>query len=439
MSWVSIEGGAVKTTVAILFAVLVLISSLASANESASFVISGSVAGKNGDPVLAYNTDLDQFLVVWANSTDNKARCRVVKTGGNLGGNPVTVSKKTVGEDLAVAYNSKTKEYLVAFGTYTNGDYANTLYIQRVSSQGALRGGAVKVAFESKKLNWRPALVYNPIDNVYLLIWSKEGLYTADGGDYSAATDGIYARFISSSGALQGAESLVQKMAYQTKDGNVWHLGYQRFALGWQTLTSRYGILASHVVSPDKADDPRNQTIDFLSLSDAGALVGSSRKVSAVGVGDRSSYVSMTQDITTGKWLAAWENKWKEGSSNEGRIYSRLLTSTGSPSGGERKTFENFEDCGRPSVVFNPDEGNSLVVFATDSDFAGPEAWDIYGQFMAANGSPTGDEFSIAANTTTEAEPAVGYNTEIKKFLVVYTEVYGSGDFRIVGNFVAPK
>lgn len=415
----------------------IAIAFTASHSVAAPVVVSGQVAGRNGEPAVVFNSKLNQFLVVWSNTTDHKIYSRVVRPGGTFGGNPVAVSKKIeAGEEAAAAFNSKDNEYLVVWGTNTTGGYSDTMYLQRISAQGSLRGGTIKLAGESKKLNWHPSVAYSATDKTYFVVWSREGLMTADGGNYQPASDGIYGQFVGADGHPLGTPSLIQKMAYQVKDGKLWHLGYQRMALQWQASTERYGLAANHIVSAESAENQKNQSVDFLSINSNGQLLKSPVKMNSVGVGSDSVSVSLAENTSTGKWLTSWESLAKQGNAEPGRIYSRAATGAGTASGSVKATFDNKQQAGRPALAFNPDKQNFLVVFYADTFFEGGTNFDVLGQFVSGDGVNSGSQVQIAATEVAEAEEAVVYNPQQKNFFVAYTEVTSKDENRILGTFV---
>lgn len=401
-------------------------------SENAAFVVSGSVGGSNGESKIALNTTDDEYLVAWFNSSQKKIYVRVVDSTGAVAGLPVAITSKAAGAVLSVAYNSAANEYLVAWETYSNGKASNTLYTQRVSADGKPVGNPTKVAGESKKLNWHPSIVYNPDDDLYLVVWSKEGLTTADGGNFSQTTDGLYARFMDSAGKAVGNEILVKAMSYERADNYLYHLGYQGYVVRWQPTKKRYGILANHILSPQK-----DIQIEFMATSSSGALVAGPVKVNRKGVDTGSVNTALCLNSTSGQWLALWEDYAELSGSDTAEIDQRMLNTSGNPAGNEAKMFDNDQTSGGPVAAFDPNKGNFFVVFWAD-ELDGGTNINVRGQFIGGSGA-LGKSVSIASSKEAEAEQYAVYDSVSKKYFVVYSLATGQGKLVVYGLFIAPQ
>ncbi len=419
------------------FALWLSVCGLVAAGERASFSISDPLSGKNGHPVISYNSASNQYLVFWVNRTDMKLYCRVVKSTGSPVGNPIAVSTKEVqaGDEFAVAFNTTNKEFLVVWETATDGSASDILYATRVSPLGSIRGKALKIAGQPKKLNWHPAVAYSATDNAYLVIWSKEGLLTPDGGGLPPAPDGICEIFISGEGKPIGGEDLMQEMSYLEKGGWLWHLGYQGFDLHWKDNNS-YALLVNHITA---AGDNGKCDIEFLNINSSGTRVGKATKVNKTAAGNRSVFAALAENTLTGQWLAAWESVSKVSRRTTGRIYTRVLSPTGTPSTPEQVTFNNDQECGLPSLSFNPDKSNFLLALDADINLKYRVNWDVLGQIVAVDGSKSGNVFTIAGGDTSQAEHSLTYNPTAKNYFVAFASVVGANKIKINGTIIQPQ
>ncbi len=415
----------------------VLMIGFAVLNANPLISISDPVTGKNGLPTVVLDPTTKQCLVVWLNKTDQKLFTRIVKGGGAVVGTPTLISTARAGQHYAVAFNSAAKEFLVVWETATTGGGSTSLYVQRVSILGARVGNPVKIAGQPQKLNWRPALAYNATDDNYLVVWSKEGLLTLNADELLSAPDGIYGRFIGSNGKPITTETLIREMSYQEKDGYLWHLGYQGFCLRWSAAKNKFALLANHVFA---AQEQGNEEIVIFFFTSSGVTASGPTKINKTVVGSRSIATSLAENTTTGQWMAAWENIENEEGLIRGSIFTRPIAIGGSPIGIERQTFWNEEEAGLPSLAFNPDKGNYLLVLDADGDLGPNVRWDVYGQFLAADGSSSGRVLIIAySKATSNAEHALLYNPFTKNFFIPYASVAGTKLIKIFGTFVGAQ
>lgn len=405
------------------------------AEEEAAVVISGSLAGKNGRTQVVWNSDTNEYLVAWVNRTEKRVYARIVTGAGTPVGQPAVISTKAAGDNISIAYDSTAGEYLVTWETASTGNVATSLFAQRVGADGRAVGNPTKLAGEQKKLNWRSACIYNPADDVYLVVWSKEGLMTADGGNYSGTTDGLYGRFVGPDGKAVGNAFLIRAMSYQSADGYLVHMSYLGFVVRYQASKKRYAIGTNHVV-----DTEGNQDTEFLATDRNGALVAGPFRVNKSGVGNRSYQAGIAEKTTTGEWLAVWDDIEKVGDAKEGTVYHRMLNTGGAPKGTATATYYNGQECGGPVAAFDPDKGNFLVVHYADSDPENSDTnLDVRGRFVSGTGAVIGQGFNIAASGTNEAEHCVVYNATEKKYFVVYAQVAGSDKIKILGTIVNPS
>lgn len=124
-------------------------------------------------PAVAYNSRDDEYLVVWQHGTGeedisgyNYIRAQRLSWSGALRGSVITVSDATNCQlEPDVAYNSQDNQYLVVWrdGTVNvNG--------QLVMANGSLRGGNFIICDASRQQNY-PSVAYNGHANEYLLAW----------------------------------------------------------------------------------------------------------------------------------------------------------------------------------------------------------------------------------------------------------------------------
>jgi uncharacterized repeat protein (TIGR01451 family) len=145
-------------------------------------------------PALAYG---DKYLIVWQDhrhgNWDIYGQC--IPSEGDQGGSfPITVAPDSQ-ERPDVVYNNVDDEYLVIWQDYRNGNW--DIYGRRISGQCSPLDDEFAVSQESAR-QWRPALAYNSSENQYLAVWW-------DNRDTTTGED-IYGQRLSSKGELLGAD-----------------------------------------------------------------------------------------------------------------------------------------------------------------------------------------------------------------------------------------
>ncbi len=120
-----------------------------------------------GELAVAYNGSGDEYLVVWGGYDTGGADVDVigqrVDADGTLLGQPIVIAQ-AAGDQLwpAVAYDSDLDEYLVVWTDYRD-DVDGDVYGQRVDADGTLLGGVLPIG-DTEALQDRPDVAYNPDD-----------------------------------------------------------------------------------------------------------------------------------------------------------------------------------------------------------------------------------------------------------------------------------
>jgi hypothetical protein len=162
------------------------------------FRVSGSNAtGHEFGAAVAYNPVATQYLVSWSDTRSQATRGwdiygrRVAANGTRVGGDfRISGKDATDWEGTPdVAYNSTANEYLVA---WRDGRSSATrgwdIYGQRVGPDGKRVGGDFRISgYLATNDEDDPAVVYNPANNRYLVVW-------ADNRDESTRGWDIYGR-----------------------------------------------------------------------------------------------------------------------------------------------------------------------------------------------------------------------------------------------------
>lgn len=351
------------------------------------------------NPAVAYNSQNNQYLVVWSGSNDVVGEYeifgqRVDGSNWNLYGANFQISfmgppddPDYDAEDPDVAYNSTDNLYLVVWSGERFADGEFEIWGQRVGSAGNLSGAVVRVSVMGPNLDpdydaLNPAVVYNSVDNQYLVVWE---------GDHTAGT-----------------------------------LVDNEFEI-WARRLSGIGEVID-------ADD---------------------RRMSDMGGSGNANYDARDPDVahnsSNNQYLIVWEgDDTAAGMANdEFEIFGQRLDSSLGGVGPNDFRISTMGpdndpdyDAYDPAIAYNNQDDQYLVVWeGTD---LGPDAWQIYGRRLGSDGSLLGaDRFSLSNsgvgpnNLYVAYNPAVAYDLKNNEYLVVWQDdEMGVGEFEIWGQRV---
>ena len=144
-----------------------------------SSVYTGTNPAVASNPEAAYNN----FLVVFRQDVDrtsqNDVEARIVNPDGTLAASSTHVSSLIGEQGLPdVIYNPTSHEYLVAFQDKSSGVYQITGQI--LSPVNQLVGGKIPISTGATMYEQAPAVVYNPDDNQYLVVWHRDNVATGE-------------------------------------------------------------------------------------------------------------------------------------------------------------------------------------------------------------------------------------------------------------------
>ncbi len=146
-------------------------------------LVGGAISIRNSGafwPAVEYNALADAYLVLWVDVADVngwrlKGRRVDASTGGLLGvefhvsPDPAAISA-IIG---AVAYNSTSHEWFIAYQYNDFNPDQDDVYGQRIGSDGVKIGGAIALVDKSGYQNGAD-VAYNPTDDNYLVVWQEQ-------------------------------------------------------------------------------------------------------------------------------------------------------------------------------------------------------------------------------------------------------------------------
>jgi hypothetical protein len=163
----------------------------------------------NWEPAVAYNSNQDEYLVVWwteedASTHDIWAR-RVDGDGTLLPSFNVAAAPGEKREEPAVAYNSVRDEYLIVYTNWYSGYTTGHVCAKRVNWNGSWIGSEITIRQDAEG-HYHPAVAYNSIDDEYLVVYENrwgDGLVDI----YAQRVRGSDGALLSWSAVASGAEA----------------------------------------------------------------------------------------------------------------------------------------------------------------------------------------------------------------------------------------
>jgi len=191
------------------------------------------------NPAIAYNSQDNEYLVVWQDGTVNIWGQRVSRTGALIGVSfRVTgATRNQVNPD--VAYDGATNQYLVVWEDYRSGAHWD-IWGQRVTAAGALLGGELAICTDGANQN-DPAVSFATLAASYLVLWTDY----RNGGD----NPDVYGRRVSEDGSLLSSDIPIAAGEFQQAQPD---LAYSEeateYVVAWTDNTpGQYRIMAQHL------------------------------------------------------------------------------------------------------------------------------------------------------------------------------------------------
>lgn len=330
-------------------------------------------------PHVAYNRDLDEFLVVWEyefSATDHDILAQRVASNGTLVSGEIAIA--TLGNFESrprVIYNVVDEEYLVVWEHRIGSDEfaQHDIRGQRLSGNGALQGGTI-IIDDGATDQRAPALAHDRFTDEYLVVYQDKHPLT---GEFDIA-----GRRVSGAGALVGNEIAVSTWEYDQVEPRVaFGQAVNEFLVAWEDHHWGFGT----------DWDIYGQRVDA-----AGNLLGGNFAIAFEGAPHRRS-PDVTYQVAAGEYLVAWEYEF---SASDHDVYQRRLQTDGTPLQGEVPLANLGSAESRPAVAAGA--GGYLATWE-DGREAATLGLDVYGDRvpLPATPTPTGTQAATATPTGT--------------------------------------
>ena len=253
-------------------------------------------------PAVAYNSQRQEYLVVWYNDRAgcDDIRAQRVSRNGALVSNPFYVSNGCPANRLYpdVTYNSTQNEYLVVW-EHDDGTRPN-IHGWRVSATGQLQGGEITLGTGTAlKSRYAPAVAYAYSSDKYLVVWKSfvQGNIAND----------IEGQALSSSGGLDGSNFLIAQGSW-SEDHEQPDLAYNRahneFLTAWRRQNKTTGVYDIYGRRVKMAGGVAPMGSAFPIASQSGSVLGTV---------SHPAVAAIPKPPGVGQYLVVWERLFAPG------------------------------------------------------------------------------------------------------------------------------
>lgn len=445
--------------------------------------------GPNGDPnfsaldmAVAYNSQDDEYLVVWYGDDDVGPLVedeyeifgqRIdAASGAPLGANDFRISDMGPNGDPdfgatfpAVAYNSEANEYLVVWmgdddtGGLVAGEYE--IFGQRLAATGAPLGAndfrisAMGPDGDVSFGAFAPDVAYDAVHGQYLVVWMGDD----DGGALVDNEFEIWGQRLDAAGLPVGADDF--RISDQGPDGDpAWEA--VRPAVAFSPTESEFFVVWDGDTQVNNEIEIFGQRLDAATGAEVGV---NDARLSDVGPNGSPSYGALFPAVAYGAALNEYLVVW-EGSDNSGgmapferEIFGQRVLAPGGEVGINDFRISDMGGSGDPAfegghpAVVAGSGGGYFVVWYGDDDLGGlvDDEWEIFGQRLSATGAALGfNDFRISRmgpNGNPEydaAFPALAYDSSRGRLLPVWQADHDLGgtvenELETYGSIVTPS
>lgn len=355
-----------------------------------------TATGHQEDVAIAYNSNLDEYLLVWtdAGGKDDDIYVQRLSSGGTPIGSEILITGARRNQDRAViAYNSIDDEYLVAWddNRASKSPRGYDVFGIRLAGTGEPIGDEIPLCTER---GWQigAAVAHDSVDNEYLVAWADERSGRWDIYGQRVAPDGS---FPSSEFVISDApnDQVPPEIAYNSADN--------QYLVVWRDNRSDpdlYGVYGRRVLG---GNGPIG---DEIAIS-----VSQSPVVYLV-------YPSVSYNGVDNEYFVVWD--LSSGNGFDRDVYGRRVSSGGTVQGDEFLVADAVNDQMGPVA---PHNGNDeyLVVWTDERNYY-VTSFDIYGQRVANDGTLEGFNFPISVTAAGQRYPGLAYNSATNEYLVAW-------------------
>lgn len=339
------------------------------------------------DPALALGPN--EYFGVWS---DLQGGGKLAIYGGrfNLSGTLVgsiamVGSNSQVESEPCIGYNPTDNQYLVAWNESNGG---NRTRARLVNGAGTLVAGILDLVLDDSAL---PQVGYSSTNNRYLVVW----------GDSRNATTDLYGQLVAPDGTLAGGNlALASGAGDQERPAIAYSSSAQQYLLVWEDHPST-GVakIRGRLVNPD-------------------GTLGTGPFDIGTGTSDQLE-ATVAYDGVSGDFMVAWRS-----AQSPHTIRAQRVSATGSLVGGAVTLSNVSGNKSLPRIAYEPWRQKFVVVWG---DLRGANL-DVYGQYVAPDGSLWGGNFLVAGGAGNQSVPDVAASVTQQSGMVVLEDSANSGD-----------
>lgn len=225
-------------------------------------------------PDIAYNSQNDEFLVVWQNGTVDVLGQRVAGTGDLVDRNLYICTAHRQQNYPSIAYNPHANEYLVVWDDHRSNTRYD-IYGRRVSGGGVLQGSDIPIS-TAREDHLKPEVGFCIATNEYLVAWPDGRLYPD-----------LYGQIVTEAGYLNGSTLNLATDPWGDLDPGI----------AFNPLSGEYLVVWA-----------RNYYWDIMArrISTSGIKLGS--EITVCGHSEKQHVPVIALNPHTGGYLVAWED-----------------------------------------------------------------------------------------------------------------------------------
>ena len=366
-------------------------------------------AGDQVHPAVAYNTEGDEFMVIWADARNGVTwdihGQRLLYTGQPRedpfvvgAGPPITDTQDA--PHPRIAWNSTDNEFLVAWKSPKAG---SVIYGQRLRPWGEKIGGRLHLSptgFDTAYNQWKIDLTYNPDDNQHLLVWADVR--------YGPA---IYMQRLSNTGTRIGGEAPVCPGCgiSQRNPAVVYNKTVKEYFVVWQELI--------------------DATVDVFGqrVSRTGTLLTTGIEI--VRANGTQSLPDVTHNVSTNEFVTIWRDGRDD--ANRPPVWGRTISASGAPVAAPMTMTTYLADQRHPAVEWHAgDSAGYLVLWADTRDYGETKAAenaDLMARWLNAAGAPLGTDLMVSQGYGVDF-PDLDYSEKWKRYMIVWQDGRNDSD-----------
>jgi len=188
--------------------------------------------------------------------------------------------------------------------------------------------------------------------------------------------------------------------------------------VAWNSATGEYLV----VWADGRVQNPRGSDIFGQLIAADGSLDGGNFRVSGPAATSNEWSPLVVANPADNEYLVVWVDERSKTTRGDD-IYGQRLAANGSPIGGDFRVSgpAALDHEGPPAAAWSEATGGYLVVWEDRRDTA-TRGYDIYGRLLHVGGTPAGGDFRVSRGDTTvhETAPAVAWSPAAEEWLVVW-------------------